>query len=425
MTLRVGAQSGAIGGAAGGVVAGAAGGVVAGAESGAIGGVTRLRSVEDGERQARLALSWLAEPGDDRLSDLVGQFGAQRVLTAVAEGRLGAATARHWSARLASLDVDVLLRRAGEVGARFLVPGDPGWPAALTDLGRLGGAEGLADHAPPLGLWVRGQGDLAALAERSVSVVGARAASGYGEQVANEVCGELGERGWTTVSGAAYGIDAAAHRGCLGAGWPTIAVLACGVDIDYPLGNAGLLDKISRNGLVISELAPGTRPTRVRFLRRNRVIAALGQATVVVEAAYRSGALSTARLARGLLRHVGAVPGPVTSSTSQGCLQLLREPGVTLIRRAADVLELVGELGTDAVVDPAGPVTELDRLAPVPRRVLEAVPKVRAADAASISRVAGLDLPEVQAALVQLEIDGLVHRDDAGWCKVRPPRGGA
>lgn len=379
----------------------------------------RSTPVRDAERHARLALSWLAEPGDERLAALVAGHGAEWVLAALTSRPARGAAAQHWSARLATLDTDRLLRRATEVGARFVVPGDPEWPPALADLARLG-AEGLSDHAAPLGLWVRGVGDLAALSDRAVSIVGARAATGYGEQAATEISGGMGERGWATVSGAAYGIDAAAHRGCMNAGWPTLAVLACGVDVDYPPGNAGLLARISQVGLVISELAPGTRPTPVRFLRRNRVIAALGRATVVVEAAHRSGSLSTARLARTLLRHVGAVPGPITSSASQGCLRLLREPGVTLIRRCEDLLDLVGELGGDGLTESPGPTLPTDRLAELPRRVFAAVPKLRPAAAASISRTAGLALPEVQATLVQLEIDGLVLREEAGWRKTRP-----
>lgn len=385
------------------------------------GPVLRQPRVGEAERHARLALSWLAEPGDERLAGLVAGHGAEWVLAELASGPVRDAAARHWATRLATLDTDRLLRRAAEVGARYVVPGDPDWPPALADLARLR-AEGLSDHSVPLGLWVRGAGDLSGLTGRAVSVVGARAATGYGEHAATEIAGGIAEHGWATVSGAAYGIDAAAHRACMNAGWPTVAVLACGVDIDYPPGNAGLLARVSAAGLVVSELAPGTRPTPVRFLRRNRLIAALGRATIVVEAAYRSGSLSTARLARTLLRHVGAVPGPVSASASQGCLRLLREPGITLIRHAEDVLDLVGELGVDAVTEPSGPMLPTDRLDEPRRRVFAAVPKVRPAGTTSICRTAGLALPEVQSALVQLEIDGLVVREESGWRKTPPAR---
>ena len=189
---------------------------------------------------------------------------------------------------------------------------------------------------------------------RAVAVVGARACTVYGEHVAGDLAAGLGDRGWTVVSGGAYGIDAAAHRGSLAVDAPTVAVLACGVDVAYPAAHDGLLRSVRAMGVVVSELPPGARPTRRRFLDRNRVIAALGRGTVVVEAALRSGALNTAGHADELSRTVMAVPGPVTSAASAGCHELLRARGAALVTDAADVLDLVGRPGDRRPRPPPG-----------------------------------------------------------------------
>ncbi|HSF26824.1 MAG TPA: DNA-processing protein DprA [Actinomycetes bacterium] len=378
-------------------------------------------SVDPAERRARAALSRLTEPGDDRLAALVEELGAVEVLARLRERRLPGSSAAHWSARLATLDLRADVARARAVRARYVVPGDDEWPDQLDDLAGLRDQQ-MSHAARPLGLWVRGPAHLRELTERAIAVVGSRAATEGGCYITDEMCTTLAERGWTIVSGAAYGIDSHAHEGALAGDGPTVAVLACGVDVAYPRAHAGLLARIARSGLVVSELSPGCSPTRVRFLRRNRVIAALAQATVVVEAAHRSGALTTASFADALGRWVGAVPARVGDQQSHGCLTLLRRPGTVLVRGAADVLEVVGQMGVDAVVEGRGPETPLDGLDELTRRVVEALPVRQGAEAASISRVAGLELLSVHAALTRLELAGLAEHRSGLWRRCRPRR---
>jgi DNA protecting protein DprA len=207
------------------------------------------------------------------------------------------------------------------------LPRRPGWPPALDDLG----------PARPHALWTRGPADLAACFSRSAAIVGAQAATAHGQHTAADVAASLADQGWTIISGAAYGIDAAAHRGALDAGGITIAVLACGPDIPYPRAHRSLLDDISARGAIISEWPPGTPPGRSRFLLRNRVIAALARGTVVAEASVRSGTLATAHHATALGRPLMAVPGPVTSAVSAGCHTLIRDRRAVCVTSAADI----------------------------------------------------------------------------------------
>jgi len=379
---------------------------------------TPHQTVDAAERTARLALSRLTEPGDDALASLVDQLGAVGVFDRLRSGHLAHPSAAAWSVRLAGLDVDRDLERAQRVGARWVVPGDPEWPAQLDDLALLREA-GRPDHAVPLGLWVRGPARLAEIAPNAVAVVGSRAATHYGLHVARGIGYDLAAAGHPVLSGAAYGIDAAAHAGALAGEGPTVAVLACGIDEVYPRGNAALVERVGEHGAVVTEMAPGAAPTRLRFLRRNRLIAALTGATVVVEADLRSGALNTARLASLLLRHLAAVPGPVTSATSAGCHRLIREELSVLVRDAADVIELVSPVGTGLRVEPTGPATLFDTLDPAARRVAEALPARAPAHPQALARVAGLDLPTVQAALTRLEIAGLARREVGGWRSAR------
>lgn len=364
------------------------------------------------ERLALLALSRIAEPGDERLLPHVTTLGAERVLAGIREGTLDTPALRHYRARLDAVHPRAELAHARRSGIRLLCHGDPEWPSQLDDLG----------DARPLVLWVRGPLDLRAVSERSVAVVGARASTSYGEHVGAEIGAVVGERGWTVVSGAAYGIDAAAHRGALAVDGPTIAVLACGVDVTYPRGHESLLRRIASAGLVVSELAPGCAVTRGRFLQRNRVIAALTRGTVVVEAAARSGALNTARHAQNLGRFLMAVPGPVTSAQSAGCHRLLREdPDSVLVTDGAEVLDLVGEMGADAAPMLWGPETERDGLAPDESRVLDALPRRTGAPVDALVRTAGLHVATVLRCLAALEARGLAEAHGAGW-RVRDPQ---
>lgn len=247
--------------------------------------------------------------------------------------------------RAAHPDVDPErdLDLAGRAGIRLLCPGDPQWPALLSALSAPASGAGCAP-GEPLALWVRGPGDLAGLCASAVAVAGSRAAGDYGLHVAAEIGCGLAERGRTVVSRAAFGVDAAAHRGALAARGPTVAVLACGVDVAYPAAHADLLAQIADTGAVVSEHPPGTTPARGRFLARNRLVAGLSWGTVIVEAGLRGGTLNTARHAREFGRTVMAVPGPVTSATSAGCHRLLRDHRETrLVTCAAEVCEEVGE----------------------------------------------------------------------------------
>lgn len=209
------------------------------------------------------------------------------------------------------------------------------WPRQLDDLVRT--QYGIVEK----GLWVRGSADLPKIVQKSVAVVGSRSATTYGTSVAMDLAAELAGDGYTIVSGGAFGIDQAAHRGALANGGLTVAVLAGGVDRAYPSAHRDLLDKIAEDGLVISEQPPGTAPTRERFLARNRIIAALTRATVVVEAAARSGAMSTVNRALALDRPVGAVPGPITSACSEGCHDLIKSGQARLITNSQDIEEMI------------------------------------------------------------------------------------
>jgi len=220
------------------------------------------------------------------------------------------------------------------MSARLVERGGSGWPTQLEDLA-----------AVPERLWVSGGGDLRLLALRSVAVVGARNCTPYGMAVADRLAQELVAAGWVVISGAAYGIDSAAHRGAVAADGCTVAVVAGGIDRAVAGSARKLLDRISEQGLVVAE-QPGEAPAlRHSFLHRNRIIAALARATVVVEAAERSGALNTARTAEGLGRMVMAVPGPVTGGMSRGTHTLIRDGRAVLVRDTADVLEIIEAIG--------------------------------------------------------------------------------
>ena len=363
---------------------------------------------------ALLALSRVTEPGSRSVHRAVQSRGAAAVWEALRRGRpcppLSAALQAAASARAEGYDPADDLTRLERCGGRLVHPGSPEWPED-----RLDWPDGVLSDAPPLALCVRGPHPLDEVAARSVAVVGARAATAYGAHVAGELSRSLADRGVAVVSGGAYGIDAAAHRGALAAeATPTVAVLACGVDVAYPRGNDRLLARTAEHGLVVSELPPGSSPTRARFLVRNRVIAALTLGTVVVEAAARSGSLATADRARELGRHLMAVPGPVTSALSAGCHALLRD-GATCVTRAEEVLDLVGVLGADAAPPLRGPASVRDDLPQTVRRVLEAVPVRGGAGVATLARDAGVSALVVQQVLPPLLVHGLVERTPLGW----------
>ena len=296
-------------------------------------------------------------------------------------------------------------------GTRLVIPGDVEWPSQLDVLG----------EARPWGLWVRGHADLRYACLRSVSVVGTRAATGYGCYVCGEMAVSLADAGWTIVSGGAFGIDGCAHRGAIAVAGVTVAVLPCGVDRAYPQAHEGLFRSISEQGALVSEWPPGQMPTKRGFLVRNRVIAALSRGTVVVEAALRSGALNTARHAHDQGRPLMAVPGPVTSQQSAGCHEAIREWGAVCVTGARDVMELLEFSGDEPPPGQRrGPVLARDLLGPEDSRVLEAVPARIGRGPARIAIAAGVDFDTVMRCLGGLAAAGFVERCERGWRLRRP-----
>lgn len=387
---------------------------------------------------ARAVWSRLAEPGDVVAGALVGALGPGEALGWVVEAveRPGAAAAElarlepgrrvgralggdddgspagalmagvgRWASRLGDLDPERDLETLERLGGTILVPGDPRWPERIDQLG----------PAAPFALWVRGRADLAGACGRAVAVVGSRASTGYGERVARDLSSGLVSRGFTVVSGGAHGIDAEAHRAALAGGGRTLVLLASGVDRLYPEANRRLMEAAMDDGAVIAEVPPGSTPFRQRFLARNRLIAALGSATVVVEAALRSGALSTANHAGRLLRPLGAVPGPVTSMASAGCHELIRSGAAVCVTDAAEAAELAGDLTEDAAPARQAEQRPQDGLDRTTRKVLDALPIRRAVPLESVARVAGLSVEETMAHLGRLLLAGLAEQEGPHW----------
>lgn len=361
------------------------------------------------EVAARAAWSVLVEPGDGVAGALIQALGAAEALrTAFGElslGQPGVVPARalnealaRWRPRAHPRAVRDALLAAHSVGARLLLPGDELWPDGLSDL----------DAHQPVLLWARGDADVLR-ASTAAAIVGARAATSYGEGIAADFAGDLATGGALVVSGGAYGIDGAAHRAALGAGGTTAAYLAGGVDRAYPIGHQPLFDRIRQSGVVLSEVPCGSAPTKWRFLARNRLIAAASLATVVVEAGWRSGTLNTAGHASSLGRPLGAVPGPVTSAASAGCHRLLREFDAVCVTSAQDVRELWGERDASCA---ASPPPDHDRT-----RMLDAMSMRTPLEPADIARRSGLSVARTRSLLGLMALDGVVAQRDHGWVR--------
>jgi DNA processing protein len=377
------------------------------------------------QRVASAALTCVAEPGDHLLGRLLREHEPAAVVAAIVSGRsadllTGARSGReaqairrameHWTARAGRLPGESDLNAWAKKGIRLVCPSDEEWPTQLEVLG----------DAAPVALWLRGHADLRYACLRSVSVVGSRASTAYGAHVSVEMAMTLCERQWSVVSGGAYGIDGAAHRGGVAAEGLTIAVLAGGVDRYYPAGHADLFDAITARGAMLSEWPPGRRPTRHGFLTRNRVIAALTRGTVVVEAGLRSGALSTARHARDLCRPLMAVPGPVTSAASAGCHEIIRSWQAVCVTNALDVLDHVAAPGEHLSTSRRGPVLARDCLDQVTALVLDAVPASGGASPLAIAVSAGVDVDTAVRCLGALAAGGFIDRCAGGW-RIRQP----
>lgn len=360
------------------------------------------------ERFARARWSGIAEPGDADAGRLIAAIGAIRAVeslgadAAALDGLAGGAFADaldRWRPRIRQVDTALHLRQAHRFGARLVIPGDPEWPEGLDDLGV---------HAPAA-LWVRGDTGMLGRLARSIAMVGARAATGYGEHVTIEATSGLVDRGFAIVSGAAFGVDGAAHRAALASGGATVAFLAGGVDRFYPSAHETLLTRIVERGAVVSEVPLGTAPTKWRFLQRNRLIAAASRATVVVEAGWRSGSLNTAGHAAQLGRPLGAVPGPVTSSASAGCHRLIREFDAMCVTTAQEMAELI---------DPTeAPTLFMGAPSSERTRVLDALART-GRDVSRIAAISGMSPDAVRAELGMLELDGLAADGPTGWRRI-------
>lgn len=357
----------------------------------------------DAERRARVAWSRIAEPLDEKAAELRERHGAVEALDRLRQDP-GLAAGR-FAPRLAELDLDREEELADRLGITVLVPGDDQWPD---------GADRLLQ--PPPCLWVRGSGRLADLLVDSVAVVGARAATAYGTQTAGSWSHALAGWGHTVVSGGAFGIDAAAHRGALAASGRTVAFLAGGVDSAYPRAHSGLLEAVRESGALVSESAPGCSPQRHRFLTRNRLIAAFSTGTLVVEAGARSGSLSTARWADRCSRPVAAVPGPVSSEMSVGTHQLVRDGVAVLVTSPEELLEAVGPMGGQLALPVQGHTLPADAVHPERRWCWEVL-SARPATPMAVARAGGRALAETEEALGMLLMAGQAHRVDGGWVR--------
>ncbi len=374
----------------------------------------------ENEMMAWAYLSRVAEaPCADmvRLVEGVGPVeAAERIRRADVDQTLVNSTAARRDIDCAAEDLELLERRGG----RLITPGDDEWPGLAFASFRGAPVRDRPQGRAPLVLWAIGPLRLDDVAERAAAIVGTRACTAYGEHVAAELSAGLADHDVAIVSGGAYGVDGAAHRAALAADGMTVAVLAGGVDVLYPAGHSALLHRVGATGLLLSEYPPGVRPARHRFLTRNRLVAALSGATIVVEAGIRSGAASTAAWARALGRVVCAVPGPVTSAASTGCHVLLRA-GAELVTRADEVREIIGRAG-ELAEEETRPTNPLDALTDIERQVYEALPGrgIRTAD--EIAVASGIAPEAILGPLAMLEIAGLIERVDSRWRLARPMR---
>lgn len=361
------------------------------------------------ETLARMALACALEAGQERWGAEVDRDGAEAFWRRLLSEDSPA------GARARGLDVEAVARETALRGFRFVHPGSGEWLDGLDDLGMAGGV-GEIKGGQPVGLWLAGRMRLDEIGASGVAVVGARAATAYGETVASELAAGLAEAGVVVVSGGAYGIDAAAHRGALAVDGTTVAVMACGLNELYPRSNEALLRRIRTEHLVVSEYPPGMTPMRHRFLTRNRLIAAMTAATVIVEAAARSGARNTVAWAQALGRPVFAVPGPVTSALSVTPHRLIRDAQAALVTSTEDVLAELAPLGVlqPPLIDPHGRPT--DDLDPIELSVREAFPARRALSVDELGVLVGLGVGECLGALSSLAARGQVEAlGDGRW----------
>ena len=283
------------------------------------------------EKAARLELFAAIEGGSTFWTSEIASQGVIQTLHSIKDGFYRSSKGEKTLSQIHPGGADELLSLIDNAGGTFLTPEDLGWPTQLNDLA-----------AMPIGLIVKGR--VECLSQRSIAIVGTRNPTPYGARIASDFAAGFVDREWLIVSGGAYGIDTHAHKGALIAEGVTIAVIASGIDINYPAGNERLFSEIAELGAIVSEVMPGTPAFPSRFLTRNRIIAALSKSTLVVEAAFRSGSLRTARDAAELLRPVMAIPGPINSPTSEGTHRLIGERAAEIVTSVADAIELISSL---------------------------------------------------------------------------------
>lgn len=346
------------------------------------------------DRQARLVISISGEPGDERVGQAVAEFGAAEAVRLWQSGYGADAMCKSIDRVMNSALIEQAVKSLNSVRGRFITPGDDEWPESLDDL----------DTAAPVGLWCAGEGSLSEITSRSLAVVGARSATTYGERIAHEIGVQAANENVGVISGAAYGIDAAAHRGTLASKGKTVAILACGVDVAYPVSHRGLLSNITDFGVVVSEAPPGSKPHKYRFLIRNRLIAALSQSTVVVEAALRSGSLSTSNWAHVLNRQIWGIPGPITSATSAGVHAAIRDNMMKIATSVDEVFQ-----------DFKSPVPSL-QLGLIDGAIVGLLSKgPRSTHELATHFGAEIDFHDVQAALSLLEVRKVISLSNHGW----------
>ena len=283
------------------------------------------------ERAQRLALFSAIEGGAAFWTREIAERGVQSVFDRIRGDAYDPIKYAALIGKVQSFESTSAFQSIEKSNAHFIIPGDAHWPLRVDEL-----------ECPPIGLIVKGNADI--VSNPSLAIVGTRNPTPYGTRIAGDFAAGFVDREWDIVSGGAYGVDSAAHRGALVAEGRTIAVIASGIDLQYPSGNSRLFDEICENGAIITEVMPGVPALPHRFLVRNRLIAALSQATLVVEAAFRSGSLRTARDAAELMRPVMAIPGPINSPSSEGCHRLIGERAAELVTSVADAIELISAL---------------------------------------------------------------------------------
>ena len=388
-----------------------------------------IKPVSQGVADSERWLAWviwshLTEPGDMLAGQLVQSWGPKAALQAVRAGDIALLTSvitestgeedfalrnteiaaelgeaiKRWCARDNNLAAVRSLEHWARLGGQVVTPDDHDWPSGLSHLGA----------GSPHALWLRGNRSALDLLDQAVSIVGSRNVTSYGQYCAQSIAEDLVQADYLVVSGGAYGVDAEAHRGALAAQGVTIAVLAGGADRLYPTGNSALLQEIMNSGCVLAEQPPGNAPTRWRFLQRNRLIAALGQVTVIVEMALRSGAKNTMHHALAMSRDVFAVPGPIHAQTSRGC-------NIAIAEGKARIVTSVGELLNElrGVAYSFGTEHELSALQ---QRVLDAL-HARSISVERVAVKAGTTTRETMQALGELEALGKAKASRVGWSK--------